>query len=121
MSFSAGSGTLRVPEMSLASHPSLGRNAAAGAVLILLNKARWSLASFGSTIDSGEPVMITAGVQAVVCLTVAAHGAPCVQAENLHLIHRHVSHLGGNQLVIDHRHGAQLALLQKLYVRIGPL
>src|SRR6476646_6871641 len=41
--------------------------AASGAALILLNKARWSLASFGSTIDSGEPVMITAGVQAVVC------------------------------------------------------
>jgi hypothetical protein len=47
MSFSAGSRTLRVPEMSLASHPSLGRNAAAGAVLSLLNKARWSLASLG--------------------------------------------------------------------------
>ena len=53
--------------MSLASQPSLGRNAAPGAALILLNKARWSLASFGSTIYSGEPVMITAGVQAVVC------------------------------------------------------
>src|ERR1700751_167538 len=37
-------------------------------------------------------------------LTVAAHGAPCVQAEGLHLIHRHVGHLGGNQLVIDPRH-----------------
>jgi hypothetical protein len=57
-----------VPEMSLASHPSLGRNAAAGAVLILLNKARWSLASFGSTIDSGEPVMITVNRTRVRCV-----------------------------------------------------